>query len=759
MKTVLPALREDAAAIVQLADVDADTAVGAAAHDARQLERARAFAEPLLSGQRLDTGEEALAHADAVAAILQGIGAAPSMRAATYLVYASDYLHKPEEMIGKAFGPAHASLVVNTRKLMQIQRATREAQFGQEPHAEQTERVRKMLLAFSHDLRVVLLRLASRLQTLRYYTSNRIECPRALATESRQVFAPLANRLGIWPIKWELEDLAFRILEPGPYQRVARLLDEKRGEREQRIEAFSRRLADDLAARGLRAEVQGRPKHLYSIWKKMQGKQLGFEQVLDLSAVRVIVPDVASCYTVLGRVHELFRAVAGELDDYIERPKPNGYQSLHTVVLDTEGRVIEVQIRTQKMHEHAEHGVAAHWAYKDAGAKGYAGVSAGAEQSAQMAEMRKTVLRQLLAWERDFAGQGAGGGRGAQDVPAAGVQPKAFDDRIYVFTPQATVVELPAGATPIDFAYALHTDLGHRCRGAKVDGAMVPLDTALQSGQTIEVTVAKEGGPSLDWLNAELGYLKSARSKAKVRAWFNLLAQRQTVARGREAVEKLLQREGKTAVKLDELASKLGFRNADALFEVVGKDEFSLRNIEILLRPAEVPPTPDEAIPLRRASPESTKGGVLVVGVESLMTNLARCCRPAPPDAIGGYVTRGKGVAVHRTGCRNFREMSERSPERVIAVAWGAPRPDHVALYPIDVIVEAADRQGLLRDISELFAKEKMNVTGVRTQSVKDSTGGTAWMTFTVEVADSARLTQALGLVGRIAGVRSVRRK
>ncbi|HET6599352.1 MAG TPA: TGS domain-containing protein, partial [Burkholderiaceae bacterium] len=518
-------------------------------------------------------------------------------------------------------------------------------------------------------------------------------------------------------------------------------------------EEFSRRLADDLAAHGLRAEVQGRPKHLYSIWKKMQGKQLGFEQVLDLSAVRVIVPDVASCYAVLGRVHELFRAVAGELDDYIERPKPNGYQSLHTVVLDSAGRVIEVQIRTQAMHEHAEHGVAAHWAYKDAGAKGYAGVSAGAEQSAQMAEMRKTVLRQVLAWERDFSEQGS------RDAPVGAATGRALDERIYVFTPQAAIVELPAGATPIDFAYAVHTALGHRCRGAKVDGAMVPLDTALQSGQTVEVTAIKEGGPSLDWLNAELGYLKSARSKAKVRAWFNLLAQRETIARGREAVEKLLQREGKTALKLGDLASKLGFRSADALFEVVGKDEFSLRNIEILLRPTEPQPTADEAIPLRRASPESAKGGVLVVGVESLMTSLARCCRPAPPDAIGGYVTRGKGVAVHRAGCVNFRGMAARSPERVIAVAWGAPRADRPALYPVDVIVEAADRQGLLRDISELFAKEKMNVTGVRTQSVKDSSGGTAWMTFTVEVADSSRLTQALALVNRIPGVRSVRRK
>jgi GTP pyrophosphokinase len=747
MKTGLLGAPQTAAPIVALVDEHP----GAAA-EAAQLERARAFAEPLLTGQVLDTGEGALDHANAVAAVLFGIGAAPSMRAAVYLVYAADYLNKPEDVVAKAFGPSHASLVAGTRKLVQLQRAAREAQLGQDQRAEQTERVRKMLLAFSRDLRVVLLRLASRLQTLRYFAASKTKCPPALAAESLQVFAPLANRLGIWQIKWELEDLSFRFLEPASYRQVARLLHETRVEREQRVEAFRQHLNDDLAAHGLRAQVQGRPKNIYSIWKKMQGKALDFEHVFDVRAVRVVVPDVAACYAVLGRVHELFKAVPGEFDDYIERPKPNGYQSLHTVVLDANGRAVEVQIRTSAMHEHAEHGVAAHWAYKDAGAKGYAGVSADADVSATVAEARKAVLRQLLAWERDFTEQGAGASASVGAAP---------DERIYVFTPGAAVVELPAGATPIDFAYAVHTDLGHRCRGAKVDGVMVPLNTPLQNGQTVEVSSVKEGGPSLDWLNAELGYLRSSRSKTKVRAWYNALAQNATIARGREAVEKLLQREGKTAMRLDDLASQLGFRNADALFEVVGKDELSLRTIETLLRPAEVPLTPDELIALRRANPDARtpQGGVLVVGVESLMTSLSRCCRPAPPDPIGGYVTRGKGVAVHRRTCSNFREMAARAPERVISVAWGAPRGDKAALYPVDVVVEASDRQGLLRDISELFAKEKMNVTGVQTRSVKDSQGGTAWMSFTIEVADSARLAHVLGLVARVPGVRSVRRK
>ncbi len=739
------------AAIVQLADVVPQDSREA---EALQLVRARAFSEPLLTGQRLDTGEDAWAHAEGVANILLGIGAAPSMGAAAYLVYAGDYLAKPDEVVEKAFGPAYAGLVAHTRKLVQIQRAAREARVQEEKRAEQTERVRKMLLAFSRDLRVVLLRLASRLQTLRHFALARQPCPPLLARESMQVFAPLANRLGIWQIKWEMEDLAFRFLEPEAYKEVARLLDEKRVEREQGVEAFRQRLSDELTRVGVKAEVQGRPKHLYSIWKKMRGKNLDIAHVFDVRAVRVIVAGVPDCYAVLSRVHELWPAVTGEYDDYIAKPKGNGYQSLHTVVLDGQQRPVEVQIRTREMHEHAEHGVAAHWAYKEAGTKGYGGVSAAGDFDAQVAEARKAVLRQLLAWERDFAESGEG------DAVMAGAADAVFDDRIYVFTPQAAVIELPKGATPVDFAYTVHTTLGHRCRGAKVDGAMVPLNTPLQSGQTVEITTVKEGGPSLDWLNADLGYLQSSRSKAKVRAWFNMLTQQDTIARGREAVEKLLQREGKTAMKLDDLAQQLGFRQADALFEVVGKDEFSLRNIETLLRPTEPVVTPDEIIALRRPSSQGEpKGGVLVVGVESLLTSLSRCCKPAPPDVIGGYVTRGRGVAIHRADCSNFRQMAQRTPERVISVAWGVPRGERPALYPVDVLVEAADRHGLLRDISEIFAKDKMNVVNVNTQTVRDNTGGTAWMTFTVEVADSARLTYVLGQVAQVSGVRSARRK
>jgi GTP pyrophosphokinase len=703
--------------------------------------RARSFAQPLIVHETLDTGENIMAHADAVAAILRTIGGSEAMQAACYLVYAGEHLNHPQEVIAKAFGESFATLAVETAKLIRVQRLSRDAQSDAQLIDDpklRTENVRKMLLAFSRDLRVVMLRLASRLQTLRYHAVSRQAASPNLARESLQVFAPLANRLGIWQIKWEMEDLAFRFLEPETYRTVARLLDEKRAERESSMERLRAGLATELQAQGIRATVQGRPKHIYSIVKKMRGKALDFDKVFDIRALRVVVSSVPDCYAALSWVHSRFTPVIDEFDDYIAKPKPNGYQSLHTVVRNAAGQPIEIQIRTQAMHDHAEHGVAAHWAYKEAGAKGYAGVTAGGQYDAKIA-----VLRQLLAWERDLSGA---------------VQDKGlFEDRIYVLTPDAAVVELPQGATPVDFAYTVHTNLGHRCRGARVDGAMVSLNTPLQNGQTVEITSAREGGPSRDWLNPDLGYLVSSRGRAKVRAWFNAQITHETVARGREAVEKLLQREGKTATRLEDLASKLGFKSADALFEVVGKDEFSLRNIELLLKPPLPVLTPDDYLLLKktRHSEKIPRSGVLVVGVDSLMTQLAKCCKPVPPDTIGGFVSRGKGVSVHRSDCSNFREFAARHAERVIQVAWGVPTSKESAVYPVDVAVEAADRQGLLRDISDVFAKEKMNVIGVQTQSVK----GTAWMTFTVEVLDSGRLERVLAVVRDVPNVRSARRR
>ena len=709
------------------------------------LARARAFAEPLLASQTLDTGENMLAHADAVAAILRTIGGSEAMQAACYLVYACEHLNKPYDVIAKAFGENFAQLAVETTKLVHVQRLSRaadhSAQLNDDPKL-QTENVRKMLLAFSRDLRVVMLRLTSRLQTLRHYAASKLPVPQSLARESLTVFAPLANRLGIWQIKWEMEDLAFRFLEPVTYKHIASLLDAKRTEREELMQQLRLHLQTELVAKGIAATVQGRPKHIYSIVRKMRGKSLDFDRVFDIRALRVVVPDVASCYETLAWVHERFTPVHEEYDDYIAKPKNNGYQSLHTVVRDASGLPIEIQIRTQTMHDHAESGVAAHWAYKEAGAKGYAGVSATSDYDAKIA-----VLRQLLAWERDISGS-------AQQQ----VQDKAlFDDRIYVLTPDAAVVELAQGATPIDFAYTVHTNLGHRCRGARVDGAMVPLNTVLQNGQTVEINAIKEGGPSRDWLNAELGYLVSPRAKAKVRAWFNAQIAHENVTKGSEAVEKLLQREGKTAMKLDDLAIQLGFKSAEGLFEVVGKDEYSLRNIETLLKPPEPALTPDEIVLLKksRGPAKNQAASVLVVGMDSLLTQLSRCCKPAPPDGISGFVTRGKGVSIHRQDCSNFKELVRREPGRVIEVRWGQHKQGAASVYPVDVAIEAQDRQGLLRDISEVFAKEKMNVIGVQTQSIK----GTAWMTFTVEVSDSGLLQRVLMQVANVLGVGSARRR
>ena len=724
------------------------TALAHSTADQRAVDRARAFAEPMLMAETLDSGENTLEHADGVVGIIGMIGGTAEMKACAYLVYACQYLNRPREVIAKAFGMDFAEVAVETTKLVQLQRQTRlkaaQMKAQQEPGSGvpseldevQTENIRKMLLAFSRDLRVVMLRLASRLQTLRYHAASKTPPDVGLAAESLHVFAPLANRLGIWQLKWEMEDLAFRFLEPDTYKQIARLLDEKRIERESHVEQVRQQMKDELWAQGIQADVQGRPKHIYSIVKKMRGKSLDFEQVFDIRALRVVVPAIDDCYRVLAYTHAHFSPVPEEFDDYIAKPKPNGYQSLHTVVRDAQGRAFEVQIRTQAMHEHAEHGVAAHWAYKEAGSKGYEGVSASSDYDATIA-----VLRQLLAWQSDLGG--------AKHL---------FDDAIYVLTPHAAIVELPRGATPVDFAYTLHTDLGHRCRGAKVDGAMVTLNTPLQNGQTVEIVAAKEGGPSRDWLNPEQGYLVSHRAKSKVRAWFNALAAQVNIQRGRELLDKLLHREGKTAVNLDELAAGLGYSNGQSLCEALGKEEITLRAVEQQLSPPQALPTPDEVVIKRaRSLDRAPQGTVLVVGMDSLLTQLAKCCKPAPPDDIRGYVTRGKGVSVHRADCPDFAVLVQRHPGRLIDVEWSGAKVkgETSRFFPVDVAVEAIDRQGLLRDISDTFAREKINVIGVQTQSVK----GIAWMTFTVEVPDATRVARLMSAVEDVPGVRRVRRR
>jgi GTP pyrophosphokinase len=743
--------------------MNADT-VASGAQSLPSSEDALAFVREHAGEACLSSGERLADHAAGTASIVGMLNVDPPAVLAAALFALTPHLADPERLIAERFGDEVAQLVRDVRKLLRLgtvslraaQNAVPEAgRDAQATRRAQIEALRKMLLAFAQDIRVVLIRLASRLQTLRYYAAAKRSPGLDVARETLEIYAPLANRLGIWQLKWELEDLAFRFEDPDTYKRIAKLLDEKRVERETYVAQAIGRLQHELAAAHIPAEVSGRPKHIYSIWRKMRGKAIDFAELYDVRAFRVIVPDIKDCYTVLGIVHNLWQPVPKEFDDYISRPKPNGYKSLHTVVIGDDGRAFEVQIRTHEMHRFAEYGVAAHWRYKEAGARGYGGQFTASDKY----DEKIAWLRQLLAWKEDVA----------EGEPAAAKpweqlrQATLDDDHIYVLTPQARVIALPRGATPLDFAYHLHSELGHRCRGARVDGAMVPLNTPLENGQTVEIVAVKEGGPSRDWLNAQLGYLQSSRAKQKVRAWFNAVDLQETIANGRAMVEKTLQREGKTSVNLDQLAAKLGFKSPEDLFNVVGKEEFSLRSIEQAISDT-APPEPQldtpELFEKRGSGASVARGastGVLVVGVDALLTQLARCCRPAPPDEISGFVTRGKGMSIHRTDCATFQRMAARAPERVLETAWS---PDVLvgrgsSVYPVDITIEAQDRQGLLRDISEVFAREKMNVVGVKTMSRRNA----AFMQFTVEVSSASQVQRACTLLGEVSGVVRAARK
>ena len=702
--------------VVHLHPLSAAAAVEPLASDLLPSERAlvgRAldFAEPLYAGQVLSTGEPVWAHALGLAGNLAAIGVDATARAAGVLFAAPKYLPEAQKL-QDSFGEEVSAIAAGVEKLYQLRLATRGTP------SEQNEILRKMVLGMVEDVRVVLVRLASRTQTLRFFAKNSSSERISYARETLDIYAPLANRLGVGQLKWELEDLSFRFLEPELYKRIAQMLDEKRLEREQYIAQAMKALSGELAAVGVRAEISGRPKHIYSIWNKMRAKSLDFSEVYDVRGVRVIVPEIKDCYTALGVVHNLWTPIPKEFDDYISRPKGNLYQSLHTAVLGPRGRTLEVQIRTEEMHRQAEYGVAAHWQYKEKA------------KASKAFEQKVAWLRQLLAW-RD-------------EVP---IKKPQIDDVIYVLTPQGRVIDLPAGSTPIDFAYALHSDLGHRCRGARVDGHMVKLDTPLASGQRVEIVTAKTGGPSRDWLNPERGFARSARARHKIRQWFNAKALADTVAAGRAAVEKELRREGKMHVSLEALAAKLGFAKPDEMFAAVARDEVNLRQLQVALK-GEEPALP--VLKKQKKTPSSGKSSMLVVGLGGLATQLAKCCKPVPPDAIRGFVTRGKGVSIHREDCAGFKRLAEQQPERVMETEWGETE----AAYTVDMTVTATDRRGLLRDIGDALAREKINVTAVRTQSRDDL----AFMRFTFDVANVAQLKRALALVRDLKGVIRVAR-
>lgn len=732
---------------------------GLTPEDGKRVLEALAYVEPLYRDKAVVTGQDAFEFARGVATTLASLNTDADTRIAGLLFELPILDPKTAEGIEARFDKDIADLVDGTRQLMRLHEQT----FGQkeiargknasQQAAEHLETLRKMLLAMASDMRAVLVRLASRITTLRYFAELKLENERThmYARDTIDLYAPLANRLGIWQLKWELEDLSFRFLEPVTYKRIAKMLEEKRLERESFVNAAIVRLKSELAAAGIKAEVYGRPKHIYSIWSKMRGKSLDFSELYDVRAFRVIVDDIKTCYAVLGLVHNIWTPIPEEFDDYIARPKPNGYRSLHTVVMAEDARALEVQIRTHEMHHFAEYGVAAHWRYKESG---------GSNFTAQKYDEKIAWLRQLLAWKTEVAGVVVG----QEDIQREWVEKlkaTSLDDRIYVLTPQARVIELPTGATPIDFAYHVHTDVGHRCRGARVDGVMVPLNTPLKNGQTVEIIPARGAtaiGPSRDWLSP--GYLVSPRTRAKVRAWFNAIEQQETLSHGRAMVEKTLQREGKTAINLEELAHKLGFQKLDDLFLAVGKEEFSLRNIEHVLHADEEQKATKSAaetvLPNKSRASSVTQGGksgVLVLDTEGLMTQLARCCKPAPPDEIVGFITRGKGVSIHRINCKNLAQMRQKAFERVIPATWGEAGRETV--YPVDIFILASDRQGLLRDISEIFSREKINVIGVSTQSAK----GQARMSFTAEISSTEQLQKALIIIREVKGVLEVQRR
>jgi GTP pyrophosphokinase len=688
------------------------------------LARALEFAQPLYAGQVLSTGEPVWSHALGLAASLAAIGLDPPGRAAGVLFAAPKYAGAVD-VLREKFGDDVAALAAGVEKLYQLRVLTRGTP------QQQIEVLRQMVLGMVEDIRMVLIRLASRTQTLRWYAKNPAPDRAGYARETLDIYAPLANRLGVWQLKWELEDLSFRFLESETYKKIAQMLDEKRAEREQYIQDAMALLARELRAAGVDAAIAGRPKHIYSIWNKMRSKGLDFSELYDVRALRVIVGSAKECYAALGVVHDLWQPIPKEFDDYISRPKGNDYQSLHTAVIGPGGRTLEVQIRTSEMHRHAEFGVAAHWRYKEHGA---------ATRAQGRFENKIAWLRQLLAWRDEVTDSS----KWAEKTRQA-----ALDDTVYVVTPQGKVVDLPSGSTPVDFAYALHTDLGHRCRGAKVDGHMVPLETPLQSGQRVEITVAKSGGPSRDWLSAERGFVKSPRARQKIRQWFNSQALSETVAAGRAAVEKELKREGASQAKLETLAARLGFSRQDDLFAAVARDEVNLRQLQSALRgmgAAAPAPALAPAQPPRRARQASGKGGVLVVGVDRLLTQLSKCCKPVPPDPVRGFVTRGKGVSIHREDCPSLKRLAERHPERLIEAQWDGSAG---GAYAVDMVVTAGDRPGLLRDIGDALARERINVTAVRTQSRDEL----AFMRFSFNVGDLAQLKRAFAVVKDVPGV------
>jgi GTP pyrophosphokinase len=644
------------------------------------------------------------------------------------------YLEGYEEELATAFGPTVAHLVEGVRRVSRIQglrSASSTDNIGN--GSAQIEVLRKMLLAMAEDIRVVIIALADRLQTMRYVVASNIAGRWEAAEVTLNIFAPLANRLGLWQVKWELEDLSFRITEPERYKKIATLLEETRRSREQYIALVVDKLQNELHQAGIKAQITGRPKHIYSIYRKMKRKGVDFKEIQDTRAVRILVDEVRDCYAALGLVHNLWVPIPKEFDDYIAKPKGNDYRSLHTAVIGPEDKVVEVQIRTHEMHRHSEMGVAAHWRYKE-----------GAKRDARYEE-KIAWLRQILEWKNDVEDAG----ELAEHFKVA-----LFEDSVYVLTPQGKVIALPKGATPVDFAYHVHSDLGHRCRGAKVDGIMVPLDYPLQNAQRVEIISIKQGGPSRDWLNPALGYIRSQRARTKVRQWFSSEMRTASLTQARALVEKELQRHGMTAMSLDKLAVEFKFARLDSFLAAIARGDINARQLSAFLSGEPEPGLSVSEAPLikKQTLTSELQGDVLVVGVDKLLTVLAKCCKPVPPDPIIGFVTRGRGITIHRVGCANVSRLSGEGVARLISTQWDLSKD---ASYVVEVEIRAQDRQGLLNDIVSVLSREKIDVVATRAHS-RDLN---AIMQFVIKIGNVDQLRRVLGLIAGVPGVISASRK
>ncbi len=699
------------------------------------LRRAYITASQAHSGQQRASGEPYFQHALAVANILANLKMDYETLVAALLHDVVEDTEKTLHDIESEFGHDVAKLVDGVTKMEAIKFAQGESRQWTRDVAK-AETLRKMLLAMVDDVRVVLIKLADRLHNMRTLSALPEDRRRSMARETLDIFAPLANRLGIWQIKWELEDLSFRHLEPELYKKIARLLNERRIDREEYVTSFTRKLDEALGKVGIEATVSGRPKHIYSIYRKMARKELDYSQIYDVRAARVMVPDVRDCYAVLGIVHSLWQYIPGEFDDYVATPKANNYRSLHTAVIGPEGRTVEVQIRTHEMHQHSEFGVAAHWRYKEG-----AGTDADFEQ-------KIAWLRQVLEWKDEV--------RDASDFVDK-IKTDVFEDRVYVFSPKGDVIDLPKGSTPLDFGYHIHSEVGHRCRGAKVNGRMVPLTYRLKNGEQVEILTVKRGEPSRDWLNPHLAYLKSSKAKAKVQHWFKQQNVEKTISAGRNMLDRELERLGYHDVSHEKLSKALKFRSTDELFSALGRNEVRIGQIvagaekisEQRPKEADLP-----VITRKRPPRPEQKDDVHVLGVGNLLTHLAQCCKPLRGDDIKGYITRGRGVTIHRADCANILRYNNDSPERLIEVHWGNETEN---TYPVGIQIVAYDRHGLLRDISAVLANDRVNVIAATTLSYTKS--NLARMSLTLEIGDIEKLSRVLAKINQLPNIVDARRE